>query len=222
MCRKLWEKQEPVTFHGKTINVDGAICSPSPQKIPDFYIGGASEKAMDLCSTQGDAYLSWILPRDIFAKHISKMQSKCKSQNRTVKLGLRTHIVVRKDAKKAWEAAEELLINASPKVIAQRKNQSGVTEMVGRTTQENHHNKHRVGKYLWNGISSVRVNCGTAIVGDLEEVSEELFQYWKLGIDEFILSGYPHLEECSRIAEELLPMVKNKIESANQRNQTKI
>jgi len=222
VCRKLWEKQEPVVFQGKTITVDGAICSPSPHKIPNFYIGGASEKAMDLCANQGDAYLSWILPRNILAKNLSKMQSKCKSQNRTVKLGLRTHIIVRKNEKEAWEVAEKLLSNASPKVIAQRKNQSGITEMVGRSSQEKHHNNHGVGRYLWNGISSVRVNCGTAIVGDLEQVSGELVQYWKLGIDEFILSGYPHLEECSRVAKELLPLVKNKIESEKQRNQMKI
>ena len=89
--------------------------------------------------------------------------------------------------------------------------------MVGRSTQERNQNMHRATKYLWNGISSVRVNCGTALVGDLEQVSEELLEYWKLGIDEFILSGYPHLEECRRVSRELLPLVQQKIETEKQK-----
>ena len=217
VCRKLWENQEPVVFRGKTISIDGAICSPTPNKTPGFYIGGASEKAMDLCANQGDAYLSWIMPRNILVKHLSQMQAKSKARNRIVKYGLRTHIIVRENEAKAWEAAEELLSVASPKVMAQRKSQSGITEMVGRSMQERNQNMHRDTKYLWNGISSVRVNCGTALVGDLEQVSEELLEYWKLGIDEFILSGYPHLEECRRVSRELLPLVKRKIETEKQK-----
>ena len=186
-------------------------------KTPGFYIGGTSEKAMDLCANQGDAYLSWIMPQNILAKHLSQVQTKSKSRNRIVKYGLRTHIIVRENEAKAWEAAEELLSAASPKVMDQRKSQSGITEMVGRSMQERNQNMHRDTKYLWNGISSVRVNCGTALVGDLEQVSEELLEYWKLGIDEFILSGYPHLEECRRVSRELLPLVQQKIETERQK-----
>ena len=64
---------------------------------------------------------------------------------------------------------------------------------------------------LWNGISNVRVNCGTAIVGDVDQVAEELLGYWELGIDEFILSGFPHVEECKTISEQLLPVLVEKI-----------
>ena len=66
--------------------------------------------------------------------------------------------------------------------------------------------------HLWNGISNVRVNCGTAIVGNADQVSEELLSYWKLGIDEFILSGFPHVEECNTVSEQLLPVLTEKIE----------
>jgi len=64
---------------------------------------------------------------------------------------------------------------------------------------------------LWNGISAVRVNCGTAIVGDAEQVAAELLAYWRLGIDEFILSGYPHVEECHRVAATVLPILRDAI-----------
>jgi alkanesulfonate monooxygenase len=64
---------------------------------------------------------------------------------------------------------------------------------------------------LWNGISRVRVNLGTAIVGDPEQVAAELLAYWKLGIDEFILSGFPHVEECRRVAADVLPLLRDAI-----------
>ena len=53
----------------------------------------------------------------------------------------------------------------------------------------------------------MRVNCGTAIVGSPEQVANELLRYWELGIDEFILSGYPHVEESERVARDVLPML---------------
>ncbi|MCE2456872.1 MAG: hypothetical protein J4G14_03565 [Dehalococcoidia bacterium] len=59
----------------------------------------------------------------------------------------------------------------------------------------------------------MRVNCGTAIVGDPEQVANELLGYWRLGIDEFILSGFPHVEECSRVASDVIPVLKSLIEA---------
>ena len=81
----------------------------------------------------------------------------------------------------------------------------------GQQSQAKRYQNHRVGQHLWNGISTVRVNCGTAVVGDPEQVAEELLGYWDLGIDEFILSGYPHIEECDRVSANMLPLLKKKI-----------
>ena len=59
------------------------------------------------------------------------------------------------------------------------------------------------------------MNCGSALVGTPEQVADELLGYWRLGIDEFILSGFPHVEECHRAADELLPLVRERIASEN-------
>jgi alkanesulfonate monooxygenase len=80
--------------------------------------------------------------------------------------------------------------------------------MVGQQAQVRQTAEHRLGTHLWNGISTVRVNCGTAIVGTPEQVAKELLGYWRLGIDEFILSGYPHVEECRRVARGVVPLVR--------------
>ena len=79
--------------------------------------------------------------------------------------------------------------------------------MVGQQIQSKRFVDYKINDRLWNGISIARVNCGTAIVGTPEQVSSELLKYWHVGVDEFILSGFPHLEECTRVANDVLPLL---------------
>jgi alkanesulfonate monooxygenase len=116
--------------------------------------------------------------------------------------------VVRDPEDEAWRAAAELLEEAAETVKRQRQTVFEGTPMVGQQAQVRQMAEHRLGAHLWNGISTVRVNCGTAIVGTPEQVADELLGYWRLGIDEFILSGYPHVEECRRVAASVLPLVR--------------
>ena len=82
------------------------------------------------------------------------------------------------------------------------------TPMVGQQAQAVRAAQPRVGPHLWNGLSTVRVNCGTAIVGTPQQVVDELLAYWRLGIDEFILSGFLHVEECLCVSQEILPWLR--------------
>jgi alkanesulfonate monooxygenase len=63
---------------------------------------------------------------------------------------------------------------------------------------------------LWAGIGLVRGGAGTALVGSHEEVADRIAEYHDLGIDEFILSGYPHLEEAYRVGEGVLPVLRRR------------
>ena len=58
---------------------------------------------------------------------------------------------------------------------------------------------------LWTGIGRARSGCGAAIVGDPDQVLKKLKQYMDLGIEAFILSGYPHAQECDLFARYVLP-----------------
>jgi alkanesulfonate monooxygenase len=60
---------------------------------------------------------------------------------------------------------------------------------------------------LWAGVGLVRGGAGTALVGNPDQVAERMRECASLGIDTFILSGYPHLEEAYRVAELLFPML---------------
>ena len=210
-CRKLWSGPGPTIYQGEHYRLDGAFCSPEPgQGGPRFYLGGVSPRAMALSGRQADVHLSWIEPVKSTAQRLEGLREQYKNEGRTPIFGLRTHLVVRDSEEEAWEAAQELIAYADPEVKAQRRSAIEGTPMVGQQAQAVEAPDHRVGRHLWNGLSEVRVNCGSALVGTPEQVAVELMAYWDLGIDEFILSGFPHVEECERVAEQVLPLVKER------------
>ena len=211
--RTLWRKPEPVDFDGRFITFRGALSSPGVvDGGPRFYLGGASDRALDLAGRQSDVYLAWILPRAEIAEHIRRAGGKFRLAGRNAAYGLRTHIITRPTEDAAWAAAEDLLSEAATVVRTQRRAAFAGTAMVGQRAQSRIVEDFKVGPHLWNGISTVRVNCGTAIVGTPDQVADELLGYWRLGIDEFILSGFPHYEECDRVAQDVLPLVRQMID----------
>jgi alkanesulfonate monooxygenase len=209
--RALWAKPEPVVFEGSTIRLKGAVVSPGPVgEAPRFYVGGASPRALLFTAREADAYLAWIQPVDDIHALLDRLQKACASTGRRPFLGLRTHLVVRPTEREAWQAADELMSQVDERVVAQRQTAFAGTQMVGQQAQLRAHVQEKAPR-LWNGISRVRVNLGTAIVGDPEQVIAELLAYWRLGIDEFILSGYPHDDECRRVASAVLPGLRDAI-----------
>lgn len=208
-CRKLWAGPGPIVFEGEHYRLNGAYCSPEPGKDgPRFYLGGVSPRAMALSGRQADVHLGWIEPLESTAQRLDGLREQYQQEGRNPIFGLRTHLVVRDTEDEAWEAANELIAHADPGVKAQRRSVIEGTPMVGQQAQATEAPDHRLGRHLWNGLSEVRVNCGSALVGTPEQVAGELLSYWELGIDEFILSGFPHVEECGRVADQVIPLVK--------------
>ena len=212
-CRALWTGAL-TEFKGTYITLHGARCSPPPVGTPRFYQGGASPRAESLAARLADVYLMWIEPREPIAARMARVTAQAQACGRTVTFGLRTHLVIGDDADAAWAAAESLIAQADPQVVQQRQAVMGGTPMVGPQAQARHVAQHRIGAHLWNGLSTVRVNCGTAIVGTPQEVTDELLAYWRLGIDEFILSGFPHLEECLRVSQDIVPRLRAAVAAA--------
>ena len=214
-CRALWQDPQPVSYAGDFYRLQGAYCSPAPgDDAPRFYLGGASPRAIGLSSRQADVHLGWIELLADTKQRIDDLREQFEVANRPLSLGLRTHLVIRDDEDEAWSAARSLIADAAPEVKAQRQTAIVGTPMVGQQAQAREAEDHRLGRHLWNGLSEVRVNCGSALVGTPDQVADELLGYWHLGIDEFILSGFPHVEECHRTAEQLLPRLRDRIAAA--------
>jgi alkanesulfonate monooxygenase len=63
---------------------------------------------------------------------------------------------------------------------------------------------------VWAGIGLVRGGAGTALVGSYDVIADRIEEYHRLGFDDFILSGYPHLEEAYWFGEGVLPVLRRR------------
>jgi alkanesulfonate monooxygenase len=169
---------------------------------------------MGLSARQADVHLSWIEPLEDTAARLESLRKEFQKTGRPQVFGLRTHLVVRDTEAEAWQAADELIASADPEVKAQRRSAIEGTVMVGQQAQARQAAEHKLAPHLWNGLSEVRVNCGSALVGTPEQVTDELLSYWQLGMDHFILSGFPHVEECRRASEQIIPLLRDRIAAA--------
>jgi len=131
---------------------------------------------------------------------------------REVRFGIRMHTITRDTAEEAWAVADRMLANLSDEQIANAQSIQKVSESEGQRRMTELHggrtDRLEVSPNLWAGIGLVRGGAGTALVGSHEEVADRIAEYHDLGIDEFILSGYPHLEEAYRVGEGLMPVLR--------------
>ncbi|WP_175001249.1 FMNH2-dependent alkanesulfonate monooxygenase [Duganella vulcania] len=200
-------------FEGKHIKVKGAkTLYPAVQKPhPPLYFGGSSEPAHALAAEQMDVYLTWGEPPAAVAEKIADIRARAAAHGRTVKFGIRLHVIVRETNEAAWRAAEELISHLDDDIIAKAQAAFGKMDSVGQQRMAALHGGRRdkleVSPNLWAGVGLVRGGAGTALVGDPQTVVARIREYADLGIETFIFSGYPHLEESYRFAELVFPLL---------------
>ncbi len=200
-------------FDGKHIKVKGAktLYPPVQKPYPPLYFGGSSEAAHELAAEQVDVYLTWGEPPAAVAEKIRDMRARAAKHGRTLRFGIRLHVIVRETNDAAWKAAEELISHVDDAVIARAQAAFAKMDSVGQQRMTALHggkrDKLEVSPNLWAGVGLVRGGAGTALVGDPETVAARMQEYADLGIDTFILSGYPHLEESYRFAELVFPLI---------------
>jgi alkanesulfonate monooxygenase len=142
------------------------------------------------------------------------MRQLAAEEGRSLRFGIRLHVIAREREEDARAAAESILQSMQPEQIATAAQRAANTESVGQQRMAALHNGQVdmdslfVSPNLWAGIGLVRRGAGTALVGSYDQIAERIKEYAKLGLDTFILSGYPHLEECYNIGEELLPRLR--------------
>ncbi len=204
---------EELTFEGKHLSVRGAkLLLPFVQKpYPPLYLGGSSPAGLRLGAKHIDTYLTWGEPVELVAEKVEAVRALAAAEGRTVRFGIRLHVIVRETEAEAWAAADDLIRYVDEKTIAAAQKIKERTESVGQKRMTQLHGGNRqslvVGPNLWAGIGLTRGGCGTALVGSPENVAARIREYQSVGIGEFIFSGYPHLEESYRVAELLFPLL---------------
>ena len=202
---------EETNFKGDYLNIQGGkILFPPVQKPhPPLWFGGSSPIAQEIAAKHVDVYLTWGEPPAQVAEKIAAVKRLAEAEGRTLKFGIRLHVIVRETESKAWEAANQLIKYVDENAIATAQKAFSRMDSEGQKRMTQLHNSSRetleISPNLWAGVGLVRGGAGTALVGDPDTVAARMLEYRNLGIDTFIFSGYPHLEEAYRVAELLFP-----------------
>jgi alkanesulfonate monooxygenase len=204
---------EAVNVEGKHITIeDGRILYPPVQSPrPPLYFGGSSDAGIDVAVDTVDKYLTWGEPPAQVADKIARVRAAATQRGRNISFGIRLHVIVRHTNEAAWKAADELIEHLTDDTIASAQKILGRMDSVGQQRMSQLHGGRRdrleVSPNLWAGVGLVRGGAGTALVGDPQTVAARIREYQDLGINTFIMSGYPHLEEAYRFAELVFPLL---------------
>lgn len=202
---------ETVTFSGKHLRCENGrvIFRPVQEPYPPLYFGGSSTAGIEVAAEHCDVYLTWGEPPAAVAEKLEKARDAAAKRGKTFSYGIRLHVIVRESESEAWAEAEKLISRLDDDTIAQAQATLKRMDSVGQNRMRELHGGDRsklvVSPNLWAGVGLVRGGAGTALVGSADQVADRIKEYIDLGIDRFILSGYPHLEEAYRFAELVFP-----------------
>ena len=213
ILKQAWT-QEEIDFSGQfyKFKLPTNPVKPYQRCGPLLYFGGYSPQAVDLCAEYCDVYLMWPETEGNLRNLMENMSQKAAKYNRKIDFGLRVHVVVRETEEEACEYAESIISKLDLEAGQELKERALDAKSYGVSRQNQMRNQSSVNGYvesnLWTGIGKARSGCGAALVGNPKQIVEKLNRYMDMGIRSFIFSGYPHIDECNRFAELVLPRLK--------------
>jgi alkanesulfonate monooxygenase len=202
-----------VNFEGRHIRIENGslLFKPVQSPRPPLYFGGSSDTGIDVAVDTVDKYLTWGEPPAQVREKIAKVKAVAEARGRKLSFGIRLHVIVRETSAEAWNAADDLIKHVTDETIVAAQKIFARMDSVGQQRMGRLHGGRRdkleISPNLWAGVGLVRGGAGTALVGDPPTVAARIREYQDLGIDTFILSGYPHLEEAYRFAELVFPLL---------------
>lgn len=206
---------ETVDFDGEHYTVKGGSLTlpPTQRPHPPLYFGGQSPAAIDVAAEHIDTFLTWGEPPEQAAETIATVRAAAAAKGREVRFGVRLYVMVRETEKQAWEAVQDLYDHMDEASIAATmagragNDSTGQIRMQGisGTRKPTDLRDLEIAPNLWAGLGLVRNGPGTMVVGDPQQVMDKLDEYRQIGVETFIVSGMPLLEEAYRFGEMVLP-----------------
>ncbi|QVQ50044.1 LLM class flavin-dependent oxidoreductase [Spiractinospora alimapuensis] len=213
VVNRLWDG-ETVTHDGEHLRVERAALARTPAPRPPVYFGGSSPAALEVAAKRVDTYLTWGEPPGAVADKVDRVRALATRRGRALEYGIRLHVITRDTSEDAWRAADRLLEHLDPGTVAAVQAGLGRSESEGQRRMLDLHGGTRDGleiyPNLWAGVGLARGGAGTALVGSHTEVADRIEEYARAGISEFVMSGYPHLEEAYWFGEGVLPILRDR------------
>jgi len=212
ICRAFWANNGDVNFTGKYCHVEkGKIYTPfqAPDRTaPEIYVSGHSEQALHLAQTQGSCYLRLIDTPEELSSAVSNFRSN------GIEVCLRLCVVCRPTHEEALAAAKALLpseeIGREERGILTRSDSTVLKDALAAADNVGWLNKN-----LWAGLVPYYGSSAMTLVGAPQDLAQAFLEYKRIGITQFIISGWPKLEEMMIFGREVLPLVRALEQQAN-------
>ena len=180
-------------------------------KAPLLYFGGVSPDAREAAAQGCDVFLMWPDRRENVVAIIADMTERAAKHGRRLRFGYRAHVIVRDTEAEARSYADRLLSKLDAAqgeaIRAQSLDSTSAGVAAQAALREGAADDGYAEENLWTGVGRARSGCGAAIVGDPDQVLAKLNMYRAMGIEAFILSGYPHAAEADLFARHVLPQL---------------
>lgn len=218
---RLWHEAEPVSLDGQYVQVEKAQLKSRPRIAPPIFFGGSSATGIEVAARRADVYLTWGEPVEQVAEKLDRVRVAAAEEGRELEFGIRLHVIARETGDEAWAEAQRLVDQLDADTVAkvqdglsrsQSEGQHRMTELHGQGGAFKDGTDARVleiSPNLWAGVGLVRGGAGTALVGSYEQVAERIAEYRAIGLEHFVLSGYPHLEESFHVGEGVVPALQH-------------
>lgn len=116
IVRGLWAGGT-VDLAGEHLQVQDARLARLPDPVPEVYFGGSSPVAGEIAARHSDVYLTWGEPPAQVAEKIARIRGLAEKEGRTVRFGIRLHVITRDTSEQAWAEADRLLQGFDPATV---------------------------------------------------------------------------------------------------------
>jgi alkanesulfonate monooxygenase len=205
ICHAFWRNGGEVTFDGKYWRIErGQLLTPfvAPDRTaPEIYVAGHSEQAQQLALSRGSCWMRLIDTPEKLQPSVAYFRE------RGVEVGLRLCLICRPTREAAIEAAQALL----PSEDIEKQERGILTRSDSQTLKQALAAADNVGwmnRNLWAGLVPYYGSSAITLLGSPAELAEIFLEYKRIGVSQFIISGWPKLDEMIIFGREVLPLVR--------------
>jgi alkanesulfonate monooxygenase len=205
ICRSFWRNDGEVDFQGKYCRVEGGkLHTPflAPDRnAPEIYVSGHSEQAQRLALTRGSSWLRLIDTPEKLAPLVSRFREQ------GIEVSLRLGIICRPTHEEAVRAGEAMLpdeeISKQERAILSKSDSQTLKQALAAADNVGWLNRN-----LWAGLVPYYGSSAMTLLGSPQELAEIFLEYKRIGVTQFIISGWPKLDEMLIFGREVLPLVR--------------
>jgi len=205
ICRSFWDGKGEVDFEGKYCRVEGGklntpFLAPD-RKAPEIYVSGHSEQAQHLALTRGSSWLRLIDTPEKLGQLVGRFREQ------GIEVSLRLAIVCRPTHEEAVRAGKAML----PDEEIGRQERAILTKSDSQTLKQALAAADDIGwmnRNLWAGLVPYYGSSAVTLLGSPQDLAERFLEYKRIGVTQFIISGWPKLEEMLIFGREVLPLVR--------------